>query len=48
VPAQEAKGEAAGKRETSSTSILNYQKYGIDFVDAIGVFEDEWTLTIKQ
>ena len=27
---------------------LNYKKHGIDFADAIGVFEDEWALTIKR
>ena len=27
---------------------LNFKKHGIDFADAVGVFEDEWTLTIKQ
>ncbi len=27
---------------------LNYKKHGIDFADAVGVFEDEWALTIKQ
>ena len=27
---------------------LNYRKHGIDFADAVGVFEDEWALTIKQ
>jgi uncharacterized DUF497 family protein len=27
---------------------LNYKKHGIDFSDAVGVFEDEWTLTIKR
>jgi uncharacterized DUF497 family protein len=27
---------------------LNNRKYGIDFADAVGVFEDEWTLTFKQ
>lgn len=27
---------------------LNYKKHGIDFADAVGVFEDKWALTIKQ
>jgi len=27
---------------------VNKQKHGIDIADAIGVFEDEWSLTIKQ
>ena len=27
---------------------LNFKKHGIDFADAVGVFEDEWALTIKQ
>ena len=27
---------------------LNDKKHGIDFADAIGIFEDEWALTIKQ
>ena len=27
---------------------INKQKHGIDFADAVGVFEDEWSLTIKQ
>ena len=27
---------------------LNHKKHGIDFADAVGVFEDEWALTIKQ
>ena len=26
----------------------NYKKHGIDFADAVGVFEDEWALTVKQ
>jgi uncharacterized DUF497 family protein len=29
-------------------SSINKQKHGIDFSDAVGVFEDEWSLTIKQ
>ena len=27
---------------------LNYKKHGIDFADAVGIFQDEWALTIKQ
>ena len=27
---------------------LNSRKHGIDFADAVGVFEDEWGLTIKR
>ena len=27
---------------------LNNKKHGIDFADAVGVFEDKWALTIKQ
>ena len=27
---------------------LNNKKHGIDFADAVSVFEDEWALTIKQ
>jgi uncharacterized DUF497 family protein len=27
---------------------LNFKKHGIDFADAVGVFEDEWALSIKQ
>ena len=27
---------------------LNYKKHEVDFADAVGVFEDEWALTIKQ
>lgn len=26
----------------------NLEKHGIDFADAVGVFEDEWALTIKE
>ncbi len=26
----------------------NLKKHGIDFADAVGVFEDEWGLTIKE
>ena len=29
-------------------SNINKQKHGINFSDAVGVFEDEWSLTIKQ
>ncbi|MBU8913756.1 MAG: BrnT family toxin [Spirochaetales bacterium] len=27
---------------------LNSRNHGIDLADAVGVFEDEWALTIKQ
>ena len=27
---------------------LNHEKHGIDFADAVGIFEDEYALTIKQ
>lgn len=26
----------------------NLEKHGIDLADAVGVFEDEWALTIKE
>jgi hypothetical protein len=26
----------------------NQVKHGVDFADAVGVFEDEWALTIKE
>ena len=26
----------------------NLKKHGIDFADSVGVFEDDWALTIKQ
>ena len=26
----------------------NVGKHGVDFADAVGVFEDEWALTIKE
>jgi uncharacterized DUF497 family protein len=29
-------------------STINKNKHGIDFADAVGIFEDEWSLTIKQ
>ena len=29
-------------------AISNVEKHGVDFADAIGVFEDEWALTIKE
>ena len=32
----------------SEKADLNNKKHGIDFADAVGVFEDEWALTIKQ
>ncbi len=27
---------------------INYKKHGVDFADSVGVFEDEWSLTIKE
>lgn len=27
---------------------MNRRKHGVDFADVIGVFEDEWGLTIKH
>ena len=27
---------------------LNFKKHETDFADAVGVFEDEWALTIRQ
>ena len=32
----------------SEKADLNYKKHGIDFADAVGVFEDECALTIKH
>ena len=29
-------------------AVSNLGKHGIDFADAVGVFEDEWALTIKD
>ncbi|MCB7129671.1 MAG: BrnT family toxin [Candidatus Brocadiales bacterium] len=26
----------------------NLEKHGVDFADAVGVFEDKWALTIKE
>jgi hypothetical protein len=26
----------------------NLEKHGVDFADAVGVFEDEWALTVKD
>jgi len=26
----------------------NLEKHGLDFADAVGVFEDDWALTIKE
>jgi uncharacterized DUF497 family protein len=26
----------------------NMEKHNVDFADAVGVFEDEWALTIKE
>ncbi|MCC9075609.1 BrnT family toxin [Litorilinea aerophila] len=27
---------------------INWEKHHVDFADAVGVFEDEWALTIKE
>jgi uncharacterized DUF497 family protein len=29
-------------------AVSNLGKHGVDFADAVGVFEDEWALTIKE
>ena len=29
-------------------AVSNLQKHGIDFADAVGVFEDEWGLTVRE
>ena len=29
-------------------SASNLKKHGIDFADSVGVFEDDWALTIEQ
>ncbi len=29
-------------------AVSNLAKHGVDFADAVGVFEDEWALTIKE
>jgi uncharacterized DUF497 family protein len=29
-------------------AVANLDKHGVDFADAVGVFEDEWALTIKD
>ena len=26
----------------------NVERHGVDFADAVGVFEDEWALTLKE
>ena len=26
----------------------NLEKHGVDFADAVGIFEDEWALTVKD
>ena len=31
----------------SEKAASNLGKHGVDFADAVGVFEDEWALTIK-
>lgn len=32
----------------SSKATANIRKHGIDFADAVGVFEDVWALTIEE
>jgi uncharacterized DUF497 family protein len=32
----------------SQKAAANWEKHGVDFADAVGVFEDEWALTIKE
>ena len=27
---------------------LNWKKHGVDFADAVGVFEDDWALTFRE
>jgi len=27
---------------------INWRKHGIDFADAVGVFEDDWALTLRE
>ena len=27
---------------------LNWKKHGVDFADAVGVFEDDWALTLRE
>ena len=29
-------------------AVSNLAKHGVDFADAVGVFEDEWALTVKD
>ena len=29
-------------------AVSNLKNHGIDFADAVGVFEDDWTLTIEE
>lgn len=29
-------------------ALVNLEKHNVDFADAIGVFEDEWALTIEE
>lgn len=29
-------------------AFANFDKHGVDFADAVGVFEDEWALTTKD
>lgn len=32
----------------SNKAEINKKKHGIDFADAVGMFEDEWVLTLKE
>jgi len=27
---------------------LNWEKHRVDFADAVGVFEDDWALTLRE
>ena len=29
-------------------AVSNLRKHGIDFADAVGIFEDDWALTIEE
>ena len=33
---------------TPGKADANLKKHGVDFADAVGVFEDEWALTMKE
>ena len=34
--------------DTPEKASANLRKHGIDFADAVGVFEDEWALTVRE